>query len=345
MPLLSVILPTFNRGHVISRAIESVLVQTLSDFELVIVDDGSTDGTRHLLAAIEDPRVRVIRSDFNRGGNWARNRGIEHARSDLVSFIDSDDAYLPEKIECAVEFFSKHQAVDVWVDSFVSRDDQDRGKPDKKKVNPLAFTGAAFRAGLFERKISKATAALNIRKSALFDVGLFDETLCRRQDFDLILRLSKRHHCMTTDRILWMKYETSDGISRNADTFMNAAIAISERHPDYLRDHPEALYRDLRSHFSKLLKQQEWKTLVVDARRYRRYEPFEVPFWRLLLDGRVSERDPKRFPESLGQSLFDLLQDESAQRSRNESGTPSIVTGVSVSFLAVQKLSCVRHRE
>ena len=146
-----------------------------------------------------------------------------------------------------------------------------------------------------------------MRKKALVEAGSFDETLNRRQDFDLILRLSVKHVCMTTDRVLWVKHEAPDSISRNVRTYLAAAISICERHPNYLRDHPEALYRDLRSHFSKLLKRREWKVLRVDARRYRAYQPLEVPLLRLLLDPRVSR----------------VGQIDSVQRSRNESGTPS----------------------
>jgi glycosyltransferase involved in cell wall biosynthesis len=314
-------MPAYNRAPVLPRAIESVLKQTESDFELILVDDGSTDGTPQLLATIEDPRIRVVRSDVNRGGNWARNRGVEHARAELVAFLDSDDVYFPDKLAVVLALFSANPQVDVWLDSFVCRDARDRGKPEKQKINQTGCSGVEFRAGLFQRTIAKATTAMSMRKSALFEVGLFDETLRRRQDLDVILRLSKGHVCMTTDRILWAKYETADGISRDARTFLNAVIAICDRHPDYLRDYPAALYRDLRSHFSKLFKQKQWKILWADIRRYRAYRPFEVSFPRLLLDRGVIDvaTDPGCDP-GCGERGN---QEDSAQRSLNESGTPS----------------------
>jgi glycosyltransferase involved in cell wall biosynthesis len=288
MPNISVIMPTYNRASVLPRAIASVLAQSEPDFELVIVDDGSTDGTNRVVASFDDPRIHLIRSEENLGGNWARNRGVEYSRSELICFLDSDDAYLPHKLESVVTFFAEHHTVDVWVDSFVCRDERDHERPDREKINPAGWTGTTFRTGVFERTISKATTALSVRKQALVEVGLFDETLHRRQDFDVILRLSMKHVCMTTDRVLWIKHEAEGCISRNVRTYLAAAISICERHPDYLRDHPAALYRDLRGHFSKLLKRGEWDVLKIDSRHYRDYEPFKVPLLRLLIDPRVS---------------------------------------------------------
>jgi len=320
VPAISVILPTYNRAGVLPRAIESVLQQSEADFELIIVDDGSTDETTGVLESIEDSRIQVVRSEINQGGNWARNRGLERARADFVSFLDSDDIYFPEKLEVTLRLFFENPDVDVWLDSFVCRDERGRGKPDKLTVNPNGCFGADFRSGLFERTIAKPTTAMSMRREAIFEVGLFDESLRRRQDFDLILRLSKDHVCMTTDRVLWVKHDTPDGISHDARTFLGALIALCTRHPDYLRDHPAALYRDLRSHFSKLLKQREWKIFAVDLRRYRAYRPFEVPLLRLLLDPRVMNL--------VGAESARESQDDSVQRSLNESGTPSRIAEV-----------------
>jgi glycosyltransferase involved in cell wall biosynthesis len=287
VPAASVVLPTYNRAAVLRRAIDSVLQQSEADFELIIIDDGSADETPKIVAAIEDSRVRSIRSDVNRGGNWARNRGVESARAEILSFLDSDDAYLPNRLEVMLSFFSQNPEVDVWLDSFVCRDDENGGKPDREKINPSGCTGAGFRTGIFERTISKATTAIMVRRDALFEAGLFDETLSRRQDFDMILRLSKKAICATTEKVLWVKYETRDRISSDPGTFLNAVIAICDRHPDYLQHHAAPLYRDLRSHFSRLLKQNRWKIFAVDMQRYRAHRPFEVSFLRLLFDRRV----------------------------------------------------------
>ena len=98
-PPVSVVLPAFNRAASIAGALESVLRQTWRDFELIVVDDASTDGTREAVAAVRDPRLRLLASPANRGAAAARNLGIAAARGDWVAFQDSDDEWLPLKLE------------------------------------------------------------------------------------------------------------------------------------------------------------------------------------------------------------------------------------------------------
>ena len=97
-PTVSVVLPTYNRAHLLPRAIESVLAQTYTDFELIVVDDGSGDDTPAVMARYDDPRVRYVRYEPNQGANHARNVGIREARGPFISFQDSDDDWFPEKL-------------------------------------------------------------------------------------------------------------------------------------------------------------------------------------------------------------------------------------------------------
>lgn len=310
VPTVTVVLPVYNRANVVSRAIESVLGQTYRDFELIVVDDGSRDGTASLLAAISDRRLRAICLPRNGGACAARNRGIEAARGEIVCFLDSDDVFRPDKLEVVSAYFAERPALDVLVDSFVCH--KSKGVPGaetlriKTKVNPAGLGGASFRAALFERRLVKATSALSVRHRAFAEAGIFDERLRRRQDLDILLRLSRRHVCESTDRVLWEKYESSDAISRDHGLFLQASIDICERHPEYLREHSAALYRDLRSHFAWLARRRHWRDLFADVRRYGRYAPFEPTLARLMLDGRLSK--PR--------------QPISTQRTRREEGSP-----------------------
>src|SRR5215468_5764628 len=104
-PRVSVVVPVFNRPIAVARAINSVLVQTCQDFEIIVVDDASTDDTAAAVASIRDSRVRSIRHDRNRGGSAARNTGIEAAGAPLVAFLDSDDEWLPSKLERQLAVF------------------------------------------------------------------------------------------------------------------------------------------------------------------------------------------------------------------------------------------------
>src|SRR5690348_6937914 len=118
-PAVSAILPVHNRADVLSRAISSVMEQRLIEWELIVVDDGSTDRSVEVAQSFADERVRVLRLETNRGGNAARNAGIRAAKAPLIAFLDSDDSYLPEKLERVAHHFGQRPQLDLLVDSFV----------------------------------------------------------------------------------------------------------------------------------------------------------------------------------------------------------------------------------
>ena len=113
MPLVSCVIPTYNRAEFVKRAIDSVLNQTYENIEVIVVDDGSQDNTREVVLSIKDKRVRYIRLHRNFGVSFARNIGIENSTGDFIAFLDSDDYFLPEKIEKQVELMLKDKRVGV----------------------------------------------------------------------------------------------------------------------------------------------------------------------------------------------------------------------------------------
>lgn len=102
-PFVSVVIPTYNRRESLERAIASVVAQSLADFELIVVDDASTDGSADVVRRFQDSRIRLHVFDSRQGANAARNHGIGMARADLVTFLDSDDEYLPHRLELTVQ--------------------------------------------------------------------------------------------------------------------------------------------------------------------------------------------------------------------------------------------------
>ena len=104
-PTVSIIIPTYNRSRLIARAVKNVLNQTYQDFELIIVDDGSTDGTREVVAGFSDERIRYVQHDKNRGEAAARNTGIKVARGEYIASHDSDDEWLHEKLAKQIRAF------------------------------------------------------------------------------------------------------------------------------------------------------------------------------------------------------------------------------------------------
>jgi glycosyltransferase involved in cell wall biosynthesis len=110
MPKVSVILPTHNRRKALQRAIQSVLDQTCKDYELIVVNDGSTDDTAHYLSTLKIKTLRSIHLDRNRGGSIARNQGIDHSNGEYIAFLDDDDAWEPNKLELQVSMLSTGDA-------------------------------------------------------------------------------------------------------------------------------------------------------------------------------------------------------------------------------------------
>ena len=136
LPQIAVIMPAYNRATVIGRAIESVLAQDLRDFELVVIDDGSKDGTADIARSYPDPRVRLIKRRANRGSNAARNARIRASTAPLIAFLDSDDAYLPRKLSTVAREFDRRPGLRVLVDSFVKLCPSGDRRRRVERVNP-----------------------------------------------------------------------------------------------------------------------------------------------------------------------------------------------------------------
>lgn len=116
-PRVSIVLPTYNRADTLSRALESVMAQSFEDYELLVVDDGSTDATADVLSTFKDKRIHTI-SQENMGVGRARNRALGEARGDLIAFLDSDDAWTPHHLSLATAFFDAHPVEDLYSSEF-----------------------------------------------------------------------------------------------------------------------------------------------------------------------------------------------------------------------------------
>ncbi len=197
-PLVSVIIPTYNRGWTIKEAIDSVLEQDFSDYELIIVDDGSTDNTADILQSYGNT-ITVIHQS-NKGVSAARNRGIGASAGRLIAFLDSDDIWLPQKLSRQVEFFNNHpdalinQTEEQWIRNGV------RVNPKKRHHK---FSGMIFERSLELCLVSPS--AVMLRRQLFETVGLFDESLPACEDYDLWLRISCRYPVYLIDTPLIVK--------------------------------------------------------------------------------------------------------------------------------------------
>jgi glycosyltransferase involved in cell wall biosynthesis len=197
-PLVSVIIPTYNRADLVRQALASVKAQTFRDFEIVVVDDGGTDGTHEVLSA--DRELRVLRHPHRCGVAAARNTGAAAARGKWLAFLDSDDLWLPDKLarqmkllECQPEL-RLCQTDETWVR---------RGIRVNKPASFGKVAGRIFLPSLSRCMISPS--AVMLHRQLLHDHGAFDEMLPAAEDYDLWLRLTWRYEVGLVDEPLVIK--------------------------------------------------------------------------------------------------------------------------------------------
>lgn len=210
MPLTSVIIPTYNRARVLPRAIDSVLAQKGADFELILVDDGSTekqdggwslaDGDKPNSILHPPSPLRIFRQE-NKGPAAARNLGIQNAQGEWIAFLDSDDEWKPGKLKAQLEFFRQNpgylicQTEEIWVRNGV-------------RVNPMK-KHRKFGGFIFEKCLPLCVvspSAVMMHRKLLDEVGLFDESLPACEDYDLWLRIAAKHPIGLIEKPYIIKY-------------------------------------------------------------------------------------------------------------------------------------------
>ncbi|MBC8496525.1 MAG: glycosyltransferase family 2 protein [Chloroflexi bacterium] len=190
MPTVSVVIPTYNRAGYILDAIESVLSQTYSDYEIIVVDDGSADHTRDMLQPlIADDKIRYVYQE-NQGVSAARNHGIRLAQGEYIAFLDSDDLFLPTKLEKQVAVLERSLTVAFVHAGYEKISDTGTclGYRDTSKIS-----GQVSPQILLDWSVLIATPCVLVRKSVLDEVGDFDESMRWAEDLDLWRRIAQRY--------------------------------------------------------------------------------------------------------------------------------------------------------
>jgi glycosyltransferase involved in cell wall biosynthesis len=236
---VSVIIPTYNRSHVIGRAIRSVLSQTYQDFEIIVVDDGSVDNTEEVVRSFKDKRVNYVRYKENRGANAAKNVGVRTARGDFIGILDSDDEYLPERLEKTVYVF-KDSSADIGVvysNLLINR----RGRMIKYLTHGIS--GSIYAEELKFNYIPTCTAL--VKKQCLLE-NPYDETLPAFLDWDLWIRLAKHYKFIYIDEPLSIWHcDSEERISRNVGKIVEANKIFLEKYADDIVKYPKVHARFL----------------------------------------------------------------------------------------------------
>ncbi len=265
-PRVSVILPTYNRAIYLDRAISSVLNQSYPDFELIVVDDASTDNTEEVVKIFNDDRIKYIRNEKNLGGAGARNVGIRKAQGKFIAFQDSDDEWHPDKLKIQMEAFEKtNPDIAVVYTAFI------RKVGDKEFIIPTPSVkkreGDIYRELLYHVNFIGTPTAV-VRKKALEKIGGFDERFPRLQDWDLFLRLAKKYKFKFIDKPLLTAYDVPGNISSNVDSLIKALRLLLGKHYEEIRKDKKIIskfYQRIGEALLEIDRKQEARKLLIKA--------------------------------------------------------------------------------
>jgi glycosyltransferase involved in cell wall biosynthesis len=220
-PKVSIVLPTYNRAKTLQRSIQSVLSQSVTDFELIIVDDASQDNTVEIVHSFNDERVKYVKNDTNLGGAESRNVGIHHAKGELIAFQDSDDEWRPMKLErCLFELEQNKDLLGVYSAFWQIKGNFVRYMP----LTDPPINGDIRKALLYGNFIDTPTAV--VYRAALYECGGFDKEMPRYQDWELFLRLSSLGKFLFIKEPLILSYVTPNSISSDIVAHMKALSRI-----------------------------------------------------------------------------------------------------------------------
>ncbi|HEY9796728.1 MAG TPA: glycosyltransferase [Leptolyngbyaceae cyanobacterium] len=224
MPLISVVIPVYNNETTIQETIESVLSQSFSDLELIVINDGSQDSTLKIVSSILDPRLKVF-SYPNAGLAATRNRGVSHASGEYISFIDADDLWTPDKLEAQFKALQANPQAAVaysWTDWI------DQSGQFLRPGGHISVNGDVY-AKLLVRDFVESGSNPLIRAEALAEVGGFDESLPAVEDWDMWLRLAARYEfvCVPSPQILYRV--SSSSMSSNVWKMEAGSLRVIER--------------------------------------------------------------------------------------------------------------------
>ncbi|NKB87380.1 MAG: glycosyltransferase [Acidobacteria bacterium] len=278
-PRVSVVLTTFRRQDVLPRAVRSVLAQTLTNWELLVVDDEPSADTRRIVEGVGDSRVRYIPHDRNQGLCAARNTGLGAARANLIAFLDDDDEFLPEKLERQAELLEglPHR---VGVASCF----EEVQRPSGDRVQRRIVLDGDVHEQLVWNDLVRMQL-LMVRRACFAEVGDFDIRLPMHDDYDMTLRLARRFHFATVGESLVRIILTPASMSESTSARIRALGILMRTHPEFADDKVQARWlRRLARHHADAGDRSAWKASL---RRSLRADPLNTATWITLLAGQL----------------------------------------------------------
>jgi glycosyltransferase involved in cell wall biosynthesis len=272
-PLVSVIIPAFNSEKTIQETIESVLNQTFSNFELIIINDGSQDATLDIINSIKDSRLKVF-SYANTGVAASRNRGFAQAVGEFISFLDADDLWTPDKLEAQLKALQENSQVAVaysWVDHI------DESSKFLRPSSHNTLNGNVYTALLQGNILANGSNAL-IRAQALKAVGSFNSSFTPAEDWDLYLRLASLYHFVAVPSPQVLYRITSTSASNNVFKMEAACLKLIEQAYSQASEHLQYLKQES---IGNLYKYLIYKALEENTGRKEGFKAAKL-FWHYV---------------------------------------------------------------
>jgi len=286
MSPVSVIIPTYNRSKQIARAIESVQAQTESDFEIIVVDDGSTDRSAQVIkeCARKDPRICLIEHGQGKGAQAARNTGIRAARGQWIAFLDSDDQWLPDSLKVRLQLAAKKKLHVVHSDCYILKP----GSAELQRYGHRPFQGNVYKELL--RRSGTFFQGFLVSKEALIRIGFLDETIVSYQEWDTAIRLAKYYEFAFVHEPTFI-YDCS-----SADTISKDLLRAAHGYEQVISKHwwsilyhlgPKTLashYQKAAAHYHEANDEDEARRCLKTAILLSRFRPGTIlkRIWRLM---------------------------------------------------------------
>jgi glycosyltransferase involved in cell wall biosynthesis len=254
-PTVTVLMPVLNSQRFLREAVDSILKQTWTDFELLVVNDGSTDSTATILESYNDPRLRILNNNSNMGVPFSLNRGLAHARGRYVARIDGDDAALPERLTEQVRFLDHHPEVALVCSAtdVIDADGETIYVEDSVRSSEQFYYLLTF--------ANYIMGSVTFRRDLVLELGGYDESMKYAQDYDLWVRISRRAKIAKLDRILVKVRNTETNISsrfkaeqseyarkiflRHVQSLLGSSIVANEALPFHRGEGGVITYRSL----------------------------------------------------------------------------------------------------
>jgi glycosyltransferase involved in cell wall biosynthesis len=220
--MFSVLIPLYNKERSIKNTIQSVLDQNFNDFEIIVVNDGSTDNSPEIVKQFVDPRIRLIHQE-NQGVSAARNRGIKEAKYEWIAFLDGDDLWREDHLETVKNMISSYPKESVFITDFAYSDGRNRFK--HKRLSSVSRIEDYFKESIKELLIS--SSAIVINKKSFAEIGYFNTGLIRGEDRDIWDRLARRYAIIkTTKETSIYKVEAENRACNNRHELKNTYVSL-----------------------------------------------------------------------------------------------------------------------